>query len=76
MTSVVAGRVVNGYSRGDWVLSFLYRTMNFAYEIAGLSEVNVQGVENIDLTDLIHGHHEYKDKLKEVMDFIKFRQMV
>lgn len=32
---VVAGRIVNGFCRKDWLLKFLYRTTNIQYSIAG-----------------------------------------
>ncbi|CAG0882977.1 unnamed protein product [Cyprideis torosa] len=33
---VVSGRIINGYSRGDWLLKFLYRTSSMNIHIAGL----------------------------------------
>ncbi|KAI1812278.1 DUF726-domain-containing protein [Poronia punctata] len=59
--SVVTGRVVNAYSTRDYVLGFLYRTNSVQLGVAGLSPVlNVKGVENIDISDLVEGHTLYK----------------
>jgi len=48
---VVAGRLVNAYSTKDWVLSFLYRGSGTIANVAGLSPVQVYGVENVDVSD-------------------------
>ncbi|KAF6728033.1 Transmembrane and coiled-coil domain-containing protein 4 [Oryzias melastigma] len=36
MTRVVAGKIVNGYCRGDWLLGFLYRSSAAQLSVAGL----------------------------------------
>ncbi|EXJ67725.1 uncharacterized protein A1O5_09071 [Cladophialophora psammophila CBS 110553] len=62
MRSVVAGRLVNVYSRQDYILAFLYRTSSAQLAVAGLqdiSEEGVCGVENFDLTDRVSGHLKY-----------------
>src|ERR1700761_9270346 len=52
MRRVVCGRLVNGYSKGDWVLSVLGRVSSDSgmrgFNIAGLAPVAVQGVENVE----------------------------
>eukprot|EP01080_Neovahlkampfia_damariscottae_P002462 gene2462-3172_t len=64
-TSVVAGRFVNGYALTDWVLAFLYRCANLSFNVAGLQPCYEDlGVENIDLSKIIDGHHQYCDPLK------------
>ncbi|KIW93867.1 uncharacterized protein Z519_05182 [Cladophialophora bantiana CBS 173.52] len=62
MRSVVAGRLVNVYSRQDYILAFLYRASSAQLAVAGLqdiSEEGVCGVENFDLTDRVSGHLKY-----------------
>lgn len=54
---VVAGRIVNGYSKTDWMLKFLYRTMNAQLSIAGTGPIRLQGcpkICNVDLTHLVN----------------------
>lgn len=60
MRSVVAGRLVNVYSRQDYVLAFLYRTSSAQLGVAGIQPVDhVHGVENYDVTDHVAGHLKY-----------------
>lgn len=59
--SVVAGRVVNVYSTKDYLLAFLYRANSLQYGIAGLQAIpDVQFIENIDVSDLVEGHTQYR----------------
>ncbi|KAG9193356.1 hypothetical protein G6011_03391 [Alternaria panax] len=59
--SVVAGRVVNVYSKEDYVLGFLYRSAKLQVGVAGLREVeDVHDVENVDVSKLISGHDRYR----------------
>ncbi|KAI9033365.1 hypothetical protein DFJ74DRAFT_652217 [Hyaloraphidium curvatum] len=58
---VVAGRMVNAYSKNDWVLAFCYRTLNFKLGVAGLGPVaGVEGVENVDLSADVTAHTVYR----------------
>ncbi|KIX99791.1 uncharacterized protein Z520_04427 [Fonsecaea multimorphosa CBS 102226] len=60
MRSVVAGRLVNVYSRQDYILAFLYRTSSAQISIAGLQDIEgVSGVESFDLSDRVSGHLKY-----------------
>uniref|UniRef100_A0A673B7X5 Transmembrane and coiled-coil domains 4 n=1 Tax=Sphaeramia orbicularis TaxID=375764 RepID=A0A673B7X5_9TELE len=54
MTRVVAGKIVNGYCRGDWLLGFLYRSSAAQLSVAGLQPINVQDrrVINVDLSSV------------------------
>jgi hypothetical protein len=61
---VVAGRLVNAFSKNDWVLAYLYRCMEMRLDVAGLDVVPFDGVENINIDDIIEGHNEYADKVK------------
>ncbi|XP_046516554.1 transmembrane and coiled-coil domain-containing protein 4 isoform X2 [Equus quagga] len=51
---VVSGRIINGYCRGDWLLSFVYRTSSAQLHVAGLQPVLLQDrrVENVDLSSV------------------------
>ena len=41
--SVVAGRFINCYSSGDWLLALLYRSKSYDMSIAGLGPVHLKG---------------------------------
>lgn len=61
MRSVVSGRLVNVYSTNDYILAFLYRTSSIQYGVAGIQEiVDVKGVENVDVTEIVSGHLRYQ----------------
>lgn len=57
---IVAGRLVNCYSRKDLILSlmFQYKRMSFK-KVCGTCVVDLPGVENVDVTDIITGHQKY-----------------
>ncbi|CAO2651216.1 Nn.00g095130.m01.CDS01 [Neocucurbitaria sp. VM-36] len=59
--AVVSGRVVNVFSKQDYILGFLYRTSSVQLGVAGLQPVvGVHGVQNVDVTDLVDGHLQYR----------------
>ncbi|KAF2762312.1 DUF726-domain-containing protein [Pseudovirgaria hyperparasitica] len=61
MRAVVSGRVVNAYSTNDYMLGFLYRTSSIQYGVAGLQAISgVSGVENIDVSNLVKNHLQYR----------------
>ncbi|KAI0124883.1 hypothetical protein BJ170DRAFT_479871 [Xylariales sp. AK1849] len=61
MKSVVAGRLVNVYSKNDYILGFLYRTSSWHYGVAGLQRIQgVQGVENFDASEIVSNHLRYQ----------------
>lgn len=67
--SAVAGEFVNGYLRNDWVLGFLFRaTTGGLGTVAGLRPIkNVPGLINMDLTDHVEGHLDYRVKIPLLM---------
>ncbi|KAG0246717.1 hypothetical protein B0O80DRAFT_445771 [Mortierella sp. GBAus27b] len=67
--SAVAGEFVNGYLRNDWVLGFLFRaTTGGLGTVAGLRPIkNVPGLTNMDLTDYVEGHLDYRLKAPLLM---------
>jgi hypothetical protein len=58
--AVVAGRVVNVYSEQDYILAFLYRISSIQLDVAGLQEIKVQGVENVNVGKMVEGHLRYR----------------
>lgn len=73
--AVVAGRFVNAFSRTDWILGYLFRaTTGGLRSIAGLHPVErVPEVENIDVTQTVPGHLQYRAFMPLVLDELGFR---
>ena len=67
--SVVSGRFVNGYSKNDWILGYLFRaTSGGLLSVAGLLPIdNVFGVENIDCSELVDGHMAYRTAIPKIL---------
>ena len=73
---VVAGRVVNVYSRNDYLLGFLYRSSSLQYGIAGLQPIDgVRGVENVDVTETVTSHTRYRYLTGKVLKKIGFEDI-
>lgn len=65
---VVAGRLVNCYSRSDWVLGLLHRAEGVTSRVAGLRPVVADGVDNVDVTDLVSGHLRYGAATRAILE--------
>ena len=68
--SIVSGRFINCYSTRDWLLGVLFWE-GISRPAAGLSPVDVAGIENINCSDIVSGHAEYLEKLDEVLEVAK-----
>ncbi|KAJ6119433.1 hypothetical protein N7523_003713 [Penicillium sp. IBT 18751x] len=69
LRSVVAGRFVNGYSKNDWILGYLFRaTGGGIMRVSGLAPIEgIPGLENYDLTDLVNGHMDYRAAMPRIL---------
>ncbi|XP_065201540.1 transmembrane and coiled-coil domain-containing protein 4-like isoform X2 [Planococcus citri] len=70
---VVAGRIINGFNRGDWLLRFLYRTLSMAVDgVAGLQAIDLKDrrMINIDLTDMVTRHSDYPEHMDAILSKI------
>lgn len=57
---VVAGRLVNCYSQKDLILSLMFQFKRLGLKpVCGTCPVDVDGVENVDVSDIISGHQDY-----------------
>ncbi|CAG9540801.1 unnamed protein product [Cercopithifilaria johnstoni] len=76
ISQVVGGRIINGYCNSDWLLRFIYRTMNVQFTIAGTGPVICKmekKIVNFNLSHLIKGHLDYSRKLTEVLEAVGVR---
>ncbi|KAJ5934346.1 hypothetical protein N7466_003893 [Penicillium verhagenii] len=67
--SVVSGRFVNGYSKNDWILGYLFRaTSGGIMRVSGLAPIEgVPGIESFDLTELVNGHMDYRAAMPRLL---------
>ncbi|XP_042019878.1 transmembrane and coiled-coil domain-containing protein 4-like isoform X3 [Salvia splendens] len=77
---VVSGRYVNVYSTNDWMLGIAFRakfSSNVAHcafdslltqGLAGIQPVDVPGIENVDVTELIEGHSSYLWRTHHILE--------
>jgi len=73
MRSVVSGRLVNVFSKNDYVLGFLYRTSSVQLGVSGLQRVDhLVGVENVDVSDIVTGHLRYRHSIGAILKRIDF----
>ena len=74
--SVVSGRVVNVFSTKDYILGFLYRTSSVQLGVAGLQPViGVHGVQNVDVSELVDGHLQYRYLTGSILRKIGFEDV-
>ncbi|KAK1589111.1 hypothetical protein Q3G72_030575 [Acer saccharum] len=65
---MVAGRFINAYSTNDWILGIAFRASLLTQGLAGIQPINVPGIENVDVTDLIEGHSSYLWATQQILD--------
>ncbi|CAG0882904.1 unnamed protein product [Darwinula stevensoni] len=75
VSRVVAGRIINGFCRGDWLLKFLYRTSSINMQIAGLGPILWENprMYNFDLSKIVSGHLDYAHKMHLILKTIGVR---
>ncbi|KAM3872206.1 transmembrane and coiled-coil domain-containing protein 4 [Diretmus argenteus] len=69
IAKVVAGKIINGYCRGDWLLGFLYRSSSARLSVAGLQPININDrrVTNVDLSSVVKGHLDYMRQMDTIL---------
>ncbi|XP_077246446.1 transmembrane/coiled-coil protein (DUF726) isoform X2 [Tasmannia lanceolata] len=65
---MVAGRFVNAYSTSDWTLAVAFRASLLTQGLAGIQPVDVPGIENVDVTELIEGHSSYLWTTRQILE--------
>nr|CAB3499161.1 unnamed protein product [Digitaria exilis] len=68
---MVAGRFINVYSTNDWILGITFRASLLTQGLAGIQAVDVPGVENVDVTELVVGHSSYLSLLQQILDHLE-----
>jgi Protein of unknown function (DUF726) len=72
---VVAGRLVNCYSQKDLVLSLMFQFKRLGLKpVCGTCPVNVDGVESVDVSDVISGHQDYCTSTGRILDRVRHGQ--
>ncbi|GAA5979564.1 hypothetical protein JCM11641_007870 [Rhodosporidiobolus odoratus] len=73
--SVVSHEVVNVYSTEDWVLGIAARLYTLSSKIAGLRPVKVEGITDLDASDLLQkGHLDLRNQLAAILDRVAKRR--
>uniref|UniRef100_W5MLF3 Transmembrane and coiled-coil domains 4 n=1 Tax=Lepisosteus oculatus TaxID=7918 RepID=W5MLF3_LEPOC len=69
LSRVVSGRIINGYCRGDWLLSFVYRSSSAQLSVAGLQPINLDDrrMMNVDLSSVVKGHLDYMRQIETIL---------
>ncbi|KAK7885346.1 hypothetical protein LTR67_010524 [Exophiala xenobiotica] len=76
LRSVVAGRLVNVYSKNDYVLGFMYRTSAVQFGVAGLQKVEgLSGVENFDVSEDVSSHQRYRYLIGAILKKVGFEDI-
>ncbi|KAG9132295.1 hypothetical protein Leryth_012966 [Lithospermum erythrorhizon] len=65
---VVGGRFVNVYSSNDWMLGFAFRANLLTQGLAGIQPVEVPGIQNVEMTELIEGHSSYLWTTQQILE--------
>lgn len=73
--SVVSGEYINGFSKKDWILGYLFRaTSGGLRRVAGLSPIeDFEGVRNFDCTSYVQGHMEYRKSMPQLLSQLGFQ---
>ncbi|ODV62100.1 Mil1p, partial [Ascoidea rubescens DSM 1968] len=72
--SVVSGKFINGYSKKDWILGYLFRaTSGGLRRVVGLSPIeDIEGIENFDCTEHVTGHMEYRNQMPHLLKLLEW----
>ncbi|GAA6046661.1 hypothetical protein JCM3770_003102 [Rhodotorula araucariae] len=66
--SVVAHELVNAYSAKDWVLGVAARLYTLSTRIAGLRPVRIEGVTDVNISDLLGAHMDLRHALPAILE--------
>lgn len=76
LRALVVGRLVNVYATKDFLLGYMYRARNAQLGVAGLQAIlDVPGVENHDVTEIVTGHNQYRLAVGKILRDIHFTDL-
>lgn len=70
----MSSHLINCYSKNDWVLGVAARVYEIELSkggVAGLRKVEVAGVTDCDVSDILGGHLEIRDKIGEILSRVE-----
>jgi len=76
---IVGGRLINCYSRKDLILSIMFQSKKITSglkKVCGTCAINVPGVENYDVTDIVTGHIDYCFVAGDVLKRVRHGQPI
>lgn len=65
---MVAGRFINVYSTDDWILGVTFRASLLTQGLAGIQAVDLPGIENVDVTEVVEGHSSYLWAVPKILE--------
>lgn len=74
---MVAGKLINCYSKNDMMLALMYRIKNPTKLLtppAGIFEIKNTGIINYDVSNLVSNHGEYRLAVNDILDLVGFDQ--
>ncbi|OEU11807.1 DUF726-domain-containing protein [Fragilariopsis cylindrus CCMP1102] len=74
---MVAGKLINCYSKNDMMLALMYRIKNPTKLLtppAGITEIKNTGIINYDVSNLVSNHGEYRLAVNDILDLVGFDQ--
>ena len=60
------------YSKHDGMLAYIQRIESGSISVAGLTGVNVNGIENYDVSDKIQSHFDYIKQIRVILSDLHF----
>lgn len=69
--SVVAHELVSCYSTNDWVLAINARLYTVNNRVGGLQTIGIEGIRDVDCSDLLGGHLELRERVQVILARVK-----
>mmetsp|Transcript_15602 Transcript_15602/g.20345 ORF Transcript_15602/g.20345 Transcript_15602/m.20345 type:complete len:151 (+) Transcript_15602:1648-2100(+) len=74
---VVNGRLVNCYSKNDWILQIMFQLKKISVKpVCGTIPIDIDRVESYDVSQIIQNHGDYCVKVSEILKMVGFSKSV